>query len=92
VCSVWCVVGDCVGLCVVCVFCVWCVVCDCVCVVCGVVCVCLCVCVVWCVWCGVNRNRKSVFSHVLQRLAPNHSGGWGCFDFLYSFCLIQFSL
>ena len=38
------------------------------------VCVCVCVCV--CVWCGVNRNRKWVFSYVMQRLVPTHTGGW----------------
>ena len=33
--------------------------------------VCVCVCV--CVWCGVKRNRKWVFSYVMQRLVPCHT-------------------
>jgi len=27
-------------------------------------------------WSGVNRNRKWVFSYVMQRLVPTHTGGW----------------
>jgi len=37
--------------------------------------VCVCVCV--CVWCVVNRNRKWVFSYVMKRFVPTHTGGWG---------------
>ena len=36
-----------------------------------------CVCVCVCVWCEVNRNRKWIFSCVMQRLVPTHTGGWG---------------
>jgi len=45
-------------------------------------CVCVCVCVFVCVWCGVNRNRKWIFSYVMQRLVPTHTGGFGHWPFV----------
>ena len=30
-----------------------------------------------CVWCRVNRDRKWVFSYVMQHLVPTPTGGWG---------------